>query len=539
MFRPEPPDRDGMLRLSHRLVALHVGGIVLLILVVLSSVLWISAEHNKLAKNSSEDLVRAGINSIRSRTYTLVRDYSIWDEGYTAVLADDREWLFSNIGISVTDIGTFDLAVLDVPGRGPDVGWTHGSPPEGETGILPDDLRKSIVGLLDNPRPRSTDTRTLIAEFQGEPWIFAVSRVTPVSGIPDQADADALPRQIHGQQLSPERLAQIGANILVDDLALADAPVPGLASLALVDYTGKVIRYVVWAPPRPGASILRRVAFPLALALFIASAISMVSSRYAVRSARRLERALYDAKAADRSKTEFLSNVSHELRTPMNGIMGVAQLLRTTKLDAEQEELVDVLSASANAQMALISDLLDLSRMESGNRQLTLEPFEPAAVLKDVTEIVRVAADKKGIGFEADWDGIAGLTVRGDGRAVQQIATNLLGNAVKFTDRGRVQLRTRAAESDGRVRLTVTVSDTGRGIPAEALPQIFDRFYQVDGSLTRASEGTGLGLAISQKLAAMIGGRLTVTSQPGVGSSFELTADFDVVSWARGALDAA
>ncbi len=161
-------------------------------------------------------------------------------------------------------------------------------------------------------------------------------------------------------------------------------------------------------PAAPGASILRQVALPLGLALLWWRVVSAISSRYAVRSARSLERALFAAKAADRSKTEFLSNVSHELRTPMNGILGVAQLLQTTELDDEQRELVAVLFASANAQMALISDLLDFSRMEGGNRQLVAEPFEPAAVLRDVAEMMRVAAGKKGDRLDCDWDALAG-----------------------------------------------------------------------------------------------------------------------------------
>ena len=203
---------------------------------------------------------------------------------------------------------------------------------------------------------------------------------------------------------------------------LADAPMPGQASISLVDFAGEVIGYVVWIPPRPGASILRQIAVPLSLALLLVSIVSAVSSGYAVRSARRLEHALYAAKAADRSKTEFLSNVSHELRTPMNGILGVAQLLQTTHLDEEQDELVAVLFASANAQMALISDLLDFSRIEGGNRQLVDAPFAPADILKDLTEMMRVAAGKKAIGLVTSWDSLVEQTVRGDGRAFRQIS---------------------------------------------------------------------------------------------------------------------
>jgi signal transduction histidine kinase len=532
-------DREGVMRLSHRLVALHIAGVAILILAVLLSVTWISAEHNKLALESSESMVRGGIASFRARLRTLVKDYSIWDEAYEAVITDDRDWLYSNIGNAAAEIGTLDLIAF-VPRTGAtSFGWRRDTAEEGVADPLPPQVLAALMHMLETVENEMGASGTMLAEMDREPWAFSVARVTPVDGAPEGVDPADLPLQVHGQRLSAERLASIGRNLLVDGLTLAEQPAEGQASIALRDNDGEVIRYVVWQPPQPGASILRRVALPLGLALLVVAMVSAVSSSYAVRQARRLERALHDAKAADRSKTEFLSNVSHELRTPMNGILGVAQLLQTTRLDDEQKELVAVLFASATAQMALISDLLDISRMESGNRLLVSEPFEPAQVLKDVTEMMRVAADKKHIGFEADWSALDGLAVRGDARAFRQIATNLLGNAVKFTDRGGVRLGSGLARDGGRAGIVVTVADTGRGIPAEALPHIFERFYQVDSSLTRGIEGTGLGLAISQNLARMMGGRIEVESELGRGSTFTLKVDFDAVASSGEERDAA
>jgi signal transduction histidine kinase len=532
-------DRDGVMRLSHRLVAMHVAGVAILILVVLSSVVWVSAEHNKLALESSERMVYGGIASFRGRVRTLVRDYSIWNEAYEAVAADDRDWLYNNIGNAAAEIGTLDvIAFVPRPG-GPSFGWREGSDPHGDPDPLPAELVSDLTAMLETPGNDNGASGTIMAELEGEPWAFSIARVIPVEGLPAGILPDDLPLQVHGLRLSEERVDAIGRSLLVEGLALVDEPAPGQAAIALHDGDGRVIRYVAWNPPRPGASILRLVALPLGLGLMVVAGVSAISSAFAVRSARRLERALYDAKAADRSKTEFLSNVSHELRTPMNGILGVAQLLETTRLDEEQKELVSVLFASATAQMALISDLLDISRMESGNRQLVSEPFEPAAILKDVTEMMRVAADKKAIAFDSDWSALEGLTVRSDGRAFRQIVTNLLGNAVKFTDRGGVRLSARLARAGDRARLTVSVADTGRGIPAEALPHIFERFYQADGSLTRGVEGTGLGLAISQNLARMMGGRIEVASAPGRGSTFDLLLDLETVAADREARDAA
>ncbi|MER2509262.1 MAG: ATP-binding protein [Amaricoccus sp.] len=528
----------GPLSLSRRLVAFHVGGVALLLLVVLASVLWVSSEHNKLARVSSENLVSAGLTSLRTRALTLVRDYSIWDEGFDAVVENDRVWLYENIGVSVTDIRTFDLVTIDMPGHGPAYGWTENSPPEGETGLLPPDMLQALLALPDDGDVATTETRTRFGMLNGEPWYFAVSYVRPVEKFPSGASAKSLPRQIHGQRLSDD-LEQLRENTLADKLHLTDAPAAGEASVALVDLNNQTIGYLAWAPPRPGASILRRVALPLGFALTIVTLISAISSRYAVRSARRLEQALVDATVADRSKTEFLSNVSHELRTPMNGILGVAQLLQTTDLDNEQRELLGILFSSANTQMSLISDLLDLSRIEIGSRHLIVEPFQPAAVLKDLVDMMRLAATRRRIGFEADWRALDGLTVLGDERAFRQIVTNLLGNAVKFTDRGGVDLRATTSRADTRAEITVRVEDTGPGIPKAMFDKIFDRFYQVDGSSTRSKEGTGLGLAISRELAGMMGGRITVESEVGVGSVFSLVVELDVGAIPQRTRDAA
>jgi signal transduction histidine kinase len=520
---------EDALRLSHRLVALHAGGIALLILVVLTTAVWISAEHNRLAMDSSERLVENQIESVRVSTYTLVRDYSFWDQAYAAVLNDDRAWLYSSIGSSVTELGTFDMAIL-VREDMSNIGWIGRSPTEGAADILPPEIFGAILGLLGTSDTSSVRSRTLVAEFEGAPWIFAVSRVTPVDGIPPGVERESLPRQIHGKRLTQEILSQMGRDLLATEISLSKTVAPGQASLALTDFRGRVISYVVWEPPRPGASILRKAAIPLALALVVASAISAVSSLYAVRSARRLEQALVAAKAADRSRTEFMSNVSHELRTPMNGVLGATQLLETTELDAEQQELVGLLRSSANAQMSLISDLIDLSRIDSGNRRLESAPFEPVVVLSEVTDMMKVVASKKGIRLESDWSGLECLSVRGDAQAFRQILTNLVGNAVKFTDRGGVTVRAAAVQRPGGAKLTVSIVDTGPGIPETALPRIFERFYQVDGSMSRLTEGTGLGLAISQKLAHSMGGEIAVSSELGSGSTFAFTLQFEGVA---------
>lgn len=535
----QPDDPEGVMRLSHRLVALHVGGIVLLLFLVLSTSLWISAQHNKLALESSQRLVANALGSEREAAYTLVRDYAFWDAGYAAAITDDRDWLYASVGSSVVELATFDLVVISGAGHAPEIGWVRTSPEEGEVDILPPQLLDEIYGLLDNPGPATYLTTTMFAEFNGSLWIFAVARLTPVDGPPaDVLEAD-LPREIHGYELTQKKLAALGDGLLAENLTLSRSVAPGQASIPIPDVHGNTLFYLVWDAPRSGASILRKAAVPMFLALAIATAISAISSLFAVRSARRLEKALAAAKAADRSRMEFLSNVSHELRTPMNGVLGATQLLETTELNPEQQEFVGLLRSSANAQMSLISDLIDLSRIDAGRRRIEAAPFAPLTILNEVADMMRVIAVKKGIRLDAKWNAPKDLVFCGDGQAFRQVMTNLIGNAVKFTDHGGVAVETTATEDSGRIKLCVSVTDTGPGIPEAALPRIFERFYQVDGSMSRLAEGTGLGLAISQKLVQSMGGDIQVTSVYGSGSTFTFIASFDVQTDASEARSAA
>lgn len=515
---------------SRRLAATHLVGIAILIAVVVTSVLWVSARHNALAEESYERMVRGGLSALEAKMATVVRDYSIWEEAYQAVRDADYGWLYSSIGIAAAseDIGTVDLAVIVDPSSGAEYGWVRGSPERGVAGLLPPRLLATLLGLLDGTDPAAAEARTTFAKFDGGIWVFGVTRILPPGGLPaGVTDAEA-PRQIHGVRLAGEVLSGLGSHLISSDLKLLDAPSADLGMAPLTNAAGAVIGYVAWERPNPGDRILRQMALPLGAALLIAAIIAAVSSRFAVSSAARLEQALADARAADRSKTEFLSNVSHELRTPMNGILGVAQLLELTELDDEQRHLLDVLLTSAHTQMSLISDLLDLTQIETGNRRLEAAPFEPAAVIREVADLIRPAATGKGLALEVDVAADAARPVLGDRRAFKQIVTNLVGNAVKFTDAGRIVVSAAARVDDATAHIDLKVTDTGRGIDPIDQARIFERFAQVDGSQTREISGTGLGLAISKSLTELMGGGIGVDSAPGAGSTFKVAVSLPV-----------
>ncbi|CAN7204421.1 response regulator [Rhizobium sp. LjRoot254] len=244
-----------------------------------------------------------------------------------------------------------------------------------------------------------------------------------------------------------------------------------------------------------------------------------------------LKRLVSKAEAADRAKSEFLANMSHEIRTPMNGILGMTELLSKSALDTRQKTFTDIIMKSGSALLTIINDILDFSRLDAGQMQLKLSSFDPIEAVEDVATLLASRAAEKDIELIIRRKGDVPAMVSGDAGRFRQIVTNLIGNAVKFTESGHVVATIAAcAADDGTVTLDVVVEDTGIGIPADKLETIFQQFSQVDGSSTRRHEGTGLGLAISERLARIQGGTISVASIEGQGSTFTLSLPLTVAA---------
>ncbi|RUW59251.1 response regulator [Mesorhizobium sp. M7A.F.Ca.US.008.03.1.1] len=229
---------------------------------------------------------------------------------------------------------------------------------------------------------------------------------------------------------------------------------------------------------------------------------------------------LFKAEAADRAKSEFLANMSHEIRTPMNGVLGMAELLAKTDLTARQKTFTDVIVKSGNALLTIINDILDFSKINAGQLTLDPAPFRLSEAVEDVATLVSARVAEKNLELIVRVDPRLPAHVVGDAGRFRQIITNLLGNAVKFTEKGHVLIDVGGEIVNDVVQLKVRVEDTGIGIPAEKLQNVFEKFAQVDGSSTRRHEGTGLGLAIAARLVDLMAGKIGVESEIGRGSVF-------------------
>ena len=233
------------------------------------------------------------------------------------------------------------------------------------------------------------------------------------------------------------------------------------------------------------------------------------------------------AQAANAAKSQFLANMSHEIRTPLNGVIGLAQALANTGLTAQQAEMLELIQSSGRTLQVLLSDILDLARVESGRLELSEEAFDLGRAVREAAQLYEASARDKGLQFFVEIAPEADCWITGDLVRLKQILTNLVSNAVKFTSEGFVSLTAAMGpDRDGVPTLRFSVEDTGMGFDAQTRERLFSRFEQADGAITRKFGGSGLGLAISRQLAEMMGGDLDCESEPGGGSAFILTVPF-------------
>jgi signal transduction histidine kinase/CheY-like chemotaxis protein/HPt (histidine-containing phosphotransfer) domain-containing protein len=241
----------------------------------------------------------------------------------------------------------------------------------------------------------------------------------------------------------------------------------------------------------------------------------------------RIGRRTLELEEANRAKSQFLAKMSHEIRTPVNGVLGMLELVKQTKLDTRQQRYLDTARRSAETLLGIINGILDISKIEAGKIELEQSPFDLRDLVEEVTETFADVAYGKGLELTCTIPTSLPTALVGDAGRLRQIMTNLVGNAIKFTERGEVGIRVEAVEANAASAfIAFDVSDTGIGIPADKQRHIFDAFAQADSSTTRRYGGTGLGLSIAKQLCEMMGGTIDLTSEPGRGSTFRFTARF-------------
>jgi len=238
-----------------------------------------------------------------------------------------------------------------------------------------------------------------------------------------------------------------------------------------------------------------------------------------------LRAAKAEAEAANVAKSDFLANMSHEVRTPLNGVIGIVDALAQTELSTAQREMVELIQSSGETLERLVSDILDISKVEAGRLELEVRQFDLQKALGSVLDVARIRADEKGLVFRVEYGATARGLFQGDTVRIKQILGNLLSNAVKFTDNGQVSVRVDVVEpgqADQPARLSFEVRDSGVGFDSAAVPALFERFSQADSTITRRFGGSGLGLAIIKALVETMSGELHATSWPGVGATFSV-----------------
>jgi len=238
---------------------------------------------------------------------------------------------------------------------------------------------------------------------------------------------------------------------------------------------------------------------------------------------RALEEKSLQAEAANIAKSQFLATMSHELRTPMNGVLGMLDVVLKTPLTEQQHEYIDVARSSAQSLLRVLNDVLDFSKLEAGAVAIENVPYSPCKIIDDVTTLLRPKAEEKGLQLKIEKNSNIPEMLDGDGVRLRQVLVNLIGNAIKFTDRGHVEISAGLGKTRSSDQLMITVRDTGIGISQEAGPKLFKHFAQADSSMSRRFGGTGLGLVICKQIVELMGGEIGVRSEEGKGSAFWFT----------------
>ncbi|WP_304175609.1 ATP-binding protein [Phenylobacterium aquaticum] len=496
--------------------------------------------------SEERDLVSRRLDNLLEQMVQQTTSVSVWDEAYDRLAA-----------------GQLDPAWADIY-----VGGYYAKDLKHDLSLILDGRDQTLYAWKGLARSTGADTdafrhelQPLIAQLREQEAVnLRLSRLNPPGGLGQAisgsgvvvaqgryylvAAATILPEGVRTHRAAgPDRLLvtarEINAPLLQDlndDLHIQDAhlaPNAGEAKGArsqIVDVNGFAVADVAWTPKRPGRAVLKRAAplFIVVLGTLLMAGLALAARIRAIlremaagdgaleRTMSELVRARDQAAAASVAKSQFLANMSHEIRTPLNGILGMTQVMNREDLSSAQRDRLNVITNSGHTLLAVLNDVLDISKIEAGRLDIDNHEFDLGEAVESSCATFSSLAAQKGVELRLEIEDKAHGVWWGDGARLRQILANLVSNAVKFTASGAVTV-TVATTLAG---LRFTVRDSGIGIPEDRLSDLFQKFSQVDASTTRRFGGTGLGLAISKELTELMGGRMWVESRVGQGSTF-------------------
>jgi signal transduction histidine kinase len=522
-----------------RLPAISVIALLFIGAVVIGALIVMAArEQDRLATEESIRLAGNVITARQAELGRLVRDYAYWDDALQNLdLEPSAAWAAENIGAYMAEaFGVSSSLVLGAENT-PVLSFTAG-----EQSVLADlsGYEGGLQRLAAEARLMSLEALTAstgILGIDGKVHIVAVAPISTAEAADWPADRAIQSRSVLvlTQAIDEEFLRPLGEQFGLANLSIGESgDTPGRSSLALLSPDGGTIAYLTWSNKTPGIAMIRALAVPALLAFGVMAVLALWIIWH-IDSARRITQANLEtigsknreliiardqAELANRTKSEFLTNVSHELRTPLNAILGFSEVIRDQTFGPVgtpvYREYAQDIHQSGTLLLDLITDILDMSKIEAGKFELREERVDPAELSNSVMRMIRDRAEAAGLTVE--FEPATNLPeLRADPRALKQVLLNLLSNAVKFTPNGgKIVLRVARAPDNS---IVFSVRDTGIGIAAEDLPQAMALFGQIDGALSRKHAGTGLGLPLSRALVELHGGRLDLTSEPGVGTT--------------------
>jgi len=530
-MRPSALERARTLGREHGVIIIALAACAMIVIGFASLLAYAGVTMRQIALERETQLVHHAVERKMAKVLQDVTSAAIWTEAYDkSVARTDTAWLDANFGRYYHQYLKHDLTlVFDAQDR-PFYASRRGQ-------MAPTDrlsaVSRAAAPLLAQVRAREAD------KIAANPTALGFARAASAGGmllvdgriyaaqaatvVPEPGYTGALqprdPIVVSAVEVGPAFLTSLTSDYGVQGTHFAPPAPEKPGSVDLVGPDGKPVLAIAWTPDKPGYRALIRVRWTILAVTVMIVALLTLLVRGMARLVRQLRKAREEAFAASRAKSEFLANISHEIRTPLNGVLGMAQAMSADTLTPAQRERLAVIQESGATLLALLNDVLDISKIQAGKLELRLGTFDLHDLCRDVCATFRPLAAAKDVQLDFAIE-TGGLRYwRGDAMRIRQVLSNLISNAVKFTEQGSVRLRV-VSTAEG---LAFSVTDTGIGIDAEQASRLFQKFSQADASTTRRHGGSGLGLAISHELVRLMRGGLRVSSVFGQGSEFAFT----------------